>query len=76
MQGMTAQHLCYEAAPVATDAVVLVHSAGSGVGRMLTQLSAHSETHVGACEMLVMLIEQVAREVIRARGTTGYTRYR
>src|SRR5437660_1386980 len=33
-QGMTAQHLCYEAVPVATDAVVLVHSAGSGVGRM------------------------------------------
>jgi NADPH2:quinone reductase len=46
MQGMTAQHLCYEAVPVATDAVVLVHSAGSGVGRMLTQLATRREARV------------------------------
>jgi NADPH:quinone reductase len=41
MQGMTAQYLSYVAVPVPQDAVVLVHSAGSGVGRMLTQLAAH-----------------------------------
>ena len=46
MQGMTAQHLCYEAVPVATDAVVLVHSAGSGVGRMLTQLATRGGARV------------------------------
>jgi NADPH2:quinone reductase len=46
MQGMTAQHLCYEAVPVATDAVVLVHSAGSGVGRMLTQLATRRGARV------------------------------
>lgn len=45
-QGMTAQHLCYEAVPVSTDAVVLVHSAGSGVGRMLTQLATHRGARV------------------------------
>jgi NADPH2:quinone reductase len=38
MQGLTAQHLCYDAVPVPDGAVVLVHSAASGVGRMLTQL--------------------------------------
>jgi len=38
MQGLTAQHLCYDAVPVPEGAVVLVHSAASGVGRMLTQL--------------------------------------
>ncbi len=41
MQGMTAQHLCYDAVPVEKGAVVLVHSAASGVGRMLTQLITH-----------------------------------
>lgn len=41
MQGMTAQYLSCVAVPVPKDATVLVHSAGSGVGRMLTQLSAH-----------------------------------
>jgi NADPH2:quinone reductase len=46
MQGMTAQHLCYEAVPVPNDAVVLVHSAGSGVGRMLTQLAARRGARV------------------------------
>jgi NADPH:quinone reductase len=46
MQGMTAQFLCSEAVPVATDAVVLVHSAGSGVGRMLTQLATHRGARV------------------------------
>src|SRR5256886_7287697 len=46
MQGMTAQHLCYEAVPVATDAVVLVHSAGSGVRRMLTQLATRRGARV------------------------------
>jgi NADPH:quinone reductase len=46
MQGMTAQHLCSEAVPVATDAVVLVHSAGSGVGRMLTQLATRRGARV------------------------------
>jgi NADPH2:quinone reductase len=39
MQGVTAQYLCHVAVPVPRDAVVLVHSAGSGVGRMLTQLA-------------------------------------
>ena len=39
MQGMTAQYLSHMAVPVPRDAVVLVHSAGSGVGRMLTQLA-------------------------------------
>jgi NADPH:quinone reductase len=38
MQALTAQHLCYDAVPVPAGAVVLVHSAASGVGRMLTQL--------------------------------------
>lgn len=38
MQALTAQHLCYDAVPVPDGAVVLVHSAASGVGRMLTQL--------------------------------------
>ena len=38
MQGLTAQHLCYDAVPVPDGAVVLVHSAASGVGRMLTHL--------------------------------------
>lgn len=38
MQGLTAQHLCYDAVPVPAGALVLVHSAASGVGRMLTQL--------------------------------------
>jgi NADPH2:quinone reductase len=46
MQGMTAQHLCYEAVPVPNDAVVLVHSAGSGVGRMLTQLATRRGARV------------------------------
>jgi NADPH2:quinone reductase len=41
MQGLTAQYLSYVAVPVPQDAVVLVHSAGSGAGRMLTQLAAH-----------------------------------
>lgn len=41
MQGLTAQHLCYDAVPVPKGAVVLVHSAASGVGRMLTQLVTH-----------------------------------
>jgi NADPH:quinone reductase len=41
MQGMTAQYLSYVGVPVPKDAVVLVHSAGSGVGRMLTQLATH-----------------------------------
>jgi NADPH:quinone reductase len=48
MQGMTAQHLCYEAVPVPNDAVVLVHSAGSGVGRMVTQLATHRGAPVGS----------------------------
>ncbi|MFE4991561.1 quinone oxidoreductase family protein [Streptomyces mirabilis] len=38
MQGLTAHHLSYDAVPVPSDTVVLVHSAASGVGRMLTQL--------------------------------------
>ena len=38
MQGLTAQHLCYDAVPVPDGAAVVVHSAASGVGRMLTQL--------------------------------------
>jgi NADPH:quinone reductase len=38
MQGLTAHYLSYVAVPVPEDALVLVHSAGSGVGRMLTQL--------------------------------------
>jgi len=41
MQGLTAHHLCYDAVPVPKDAEVLVHSAASGVGRMLTQLITH-----------------------------------
>jgi len=41
MQGMTAQYLSHVAVPVPKDSVVLVHSAGSGVGRMLTQLAGH-----------------------------------
>ncbi|GAB3348104.1 quinone oxidoreductase [Amycolatopsis echigonensis] len=44
MQAMTAQYLCCVAVDISKDAVVLVHSAGSGVGRMLTQLA----THLGA----------------------------
>src|SRR2546430_16331168 len=46
MQGMTAQHLCYEAVPGATDVSRLVHSAGSGVGRMLTQLATRRGARV------------------------------
>jgi NADPH2:quinone reductase len=46
MQGMTAQYLSYVAVPVPKDAVVLVHSAGSGVGRMLTQLATHRGARV------------------------------
>jgi NADPH:quinone reductase len=41
MQGLTAQYLSHMAVPVPKGAVVLVHSAGSGVGRMLTQLATH-----------------------------------
>jgi NADPH2:quinone reductase len=41
MQGLTAHYLSYVAVPVPKDAVVVVHSAGSGVGRMLTQLATH-----------------------------------
>jgi NADPH2:quinone reductase len=41
MQGLTAQHLSYDAVTVPEGAVVLVHSAASGVGRMLTQLVTH-----------------------------------
>src|SRR5258708_25362524 len=41
MQGMTAQYLSHVAVPVPKDSVVLVHSAASGVGGMLTQLAAH-----------------------------------
>jgi len=41
MQGLTAQYLSHVGVPVPKDAVVLVHSAGSGVGRMLTQLATH-----------------------------------
>ena len=39
MQGLTAQYLSHVGVPVPKDAVVVVHSAGSGVGRMLTQLA-------------------------------------
>jgi NADPH:quinone reductase len=46
MQGMTAQHLCFEAVPVGKGSIVLVHSAGSGVGRMLTQLASHRGARV------------------------------
>ena len=46
MQGMTAHYLSHVAVPVPKDAVVLVHSAGSGVGRMLTQLSTHRGARV------------------------------
>jgi NADPH:quinone reductase len=46
MQGTTAYHLCYEAVPVSNDAVVLVQSAGSGVGRMLTQLATRRGARV------------------------------
>jgi NADPH2:quinone reductase len=69
MQGLTAQHLSYDAVPVPKGAVVLVHSAASGVGRMLTQLITHrggrviatvsrahkarSATEAGAWEVLV-----------------------
>ncbi|MER5519930.1 quinone oxidoreductase [Streptomyces sp. NPDC002763] len=38
MQGLTAQHLSHDAVPVPSGTVALVHSAASGVGRMLTQL--------------------------------------
>lgn len=62
MQGMTAQHLCYEAVPVATDAVVLVHSAGSGVGRMLTQLA----TRRGARVIATMSMSHKARSASEA----------
>jgi NADPH:quinone reductase len=48
MQGMTAQYLSCVAVPVPKGAVILVHSAASGVGRMLTQLSAHRGGHVVA----------------------------
>ena len=41
MQGLTAHYLSHVAVPVPNDAVVVVHSAGSGVGRMLTQLATH-----------------------------------
>jgi NADPH2:quinone reductase len=41
MQGLTAHYLSHVAVPVPKDAVVLVHSAGSGVGRMLTKLATH-----------------------------------
>jgi NADPH2:quinone reductase len=41
MQGLTAHYLSHVAVPVPNGAVVLVHSAGSGVGRMLTQLATH-----------------------------------
>jgi len=40
MQGMTAQYLTYVGVPVPEGAAVVVHSAGSGVGRMVTQLVA------------------------------------
>jgi NADPH2:quinone reductase len=46
MQGMTAQYLSCEAVPVPKGAVVLIHSAASGVGRMLTQICAHRGAHV------------------------------
>jgi NADPH:quinone reductase len=69
MQGLTAQHLCYDAVPVPDGAVVVVHSAASGVGRMLTQLvtarggrviatvsrahKARAATEAGAWQVLV-----------------------
>ena len=69
MQGLTAQYLCQVAVSIPKDAVVLVHSAGSGVGRMLTQLvtyqgarviatvsrghKAHSAREAGAWRVLV-----------------------
>jgi NADPH2:quinone reductase len=46
MQGLTAQYLCQVAVSIPKDAVVLVHSAGSGVGRMLTQLVTHQGARV------------------------------
>ena len=46
MQGMTAQYLSCEAVPVPKGGVVLIHSGASGVGRMLTQLSAHRGARV------------------------------
>jgi NADPH2:quinone reductase len=39
MQGLTAHYLSHVAVPVPKGAAVVVHSAGSGVGRMLTQLA-------------------------------------
>lgn len=38
MQALTADHLCQDAVKVAPGETALVHSAASGVGRMLTQL--------------------------------------
>jgi len=40
MQGLTAQYLPHVGVPVPRDAVVLLHSAASSVGRMLTQMAA------------------------------------
>jgi NADPH2:quinone reductase len=62
MQGLTAQHLCYDAVPVPRDAVVLVHSAASGVGRMLTQLI----THRGARVIATVSRAHKARSAIEA----------
>ena len=41
MQALTAHHLCHTAVDAGEGVVALVHSAASGVGRMLTQLISH-----------------------------------
>ena len=66
MQGLTAQHLCYDAVPVPDGAVVLVHSAASGVGRMLT---ARPATEAGAWQVPVR--DQTADLGAAIRDLTG-----
>ncbi|GAS90834.1 quinone oxidoreductase [Mycolicibacterium brisbanense] len=46
MQALTAHYLACVAVPVPKGARVLIHSAASGVGRMLTQLAAHRGAQV------------------------------
>jgi NADPH2:quinone reductase len=70
MQGLTARHLCFDAVPVPEGAIVLVHSAASGVGRMLTQLV----TRRGGRVIATVSREHKAQQALEAGAWRGLVR--
>ena len=70
LQGLTAQYLCEDSAPVAKDHWILVHSAAGGVGRHLVRYCLSKGAHV-----IAMASSQSKRQVAEDLGaefTLGY----